>query len=297
MGRPTRREVIAAGLLLLSGTRAMAAEADDAWKTDSKVLFPTPVFEMDLQPSTTNAWSLSKDAFEAVRRLQARSDLGAADRTALERLALEYDGRLSPSLRDLRHVVSFTRTNMGSIQLGVQAIAINSRHGRPSVPIYPHRPASEVDVNGPPQPIDVDSIDELREMGRDFAEKARTSLKEGLLLLRTSKVDALSPSAREAYLGMISAFEFSLGVAGRFAELDGPRGLEAETIKAYAEFFEAENKALEPLPDARAKVVVAYKRAAAVLARLEFELARNAGQARFLHGELDKLGPLTPPKK
>lgn len=296
MANGKRLALISSVLLAASAVKLMAAETDESWKTDSKILFPTPVFEMDLQPSTTNAWSLSRDAFEAVRTLQSRTDLGDPDRTALGRLALEYDQRLSPSLRNLRHVVSFTRTNMGSLQLGVQSIAINARHGRASKPNNPHHP-EDVDVNGPPQPIDVDSIDELREMARDFAQKARISLKEGLSLLRESKLDGLSPAVRQAHLAMVRAFEFSSDLAVEFESLDAKAGLEADTIKAYADYFEAENKALQPLPDARARVVVAYKHAAATLANLEFKLARNAGQARFLHGELDKLGPLTPPGK
>lgn len=281
-------------LLLLLGTPVFGAETQAALEAaGAEKFYPILVFEMQLEPSTTNAWSISKNAFEAVRRTQAQAALSASDKSAVALLAAAYDDRLSPSLRKLRHVVSFTRTDLQLLGFAVPSIDINARKGRVTLLRDPDDP--KIDYKGPPQPVKFEAMDQLRAESLEQAELARKSFKDGLLELRSAKVDGLAPPVRDAYLAMLAAFEASIAVAVKYEEFNAPQGLLAQEISVCREYFEAANKALKPVPAARGKVVLAHNKAAAVWAKHQFELGRNSAQARYLHGELDKLGPLKRP--
>lgn len=283
----------AAAILLLGGCAWGAPTPADLEAAGAEKLFPILVFEMQLPPSSTNAWSLSKDAFQTVSRVRARPGLSSSDAGAVGRLAAAYDEHLAPSLRNLRHVVSFTRTDLQLLGLAVPSIDVNARHGRPSVARDPNRP--EVDYNGAPQPVGFDAMDELREAALGRAAAARGSLEEGLLALRGAQAGGLSPAVREAALKMSAAFERALSVASQYEAFNAPGGPLGEEIRACKEYLEAANKALAPVPGARGRVVLAHNRAATAWAAAQFELGRNSAQARFLHGELDSLGPLRRP--
>ncbi|MBI3298051.1 MAG: hypothetical protein HYZ75_07805 [Elusimicrobia bacterium] len=273
----------AAVFMVLGGPWAAAAEPQESITSIS-------VIERSLPASTTSAWSAAQNAFELARGAQGAART-PADKAAADGLAASYDQSLSPSLRLLGDAVSQTRDVIRILASAHAAVGVNARHGRPSSSRDPHAAS---DANAHPQPVDFKAIDGYREVSRGHAVTAANTMKRGLLKLRTASVRGVSPSVRKAYQAMVTAFEASMVVAFLLEDLDGPKGPIAATTSACREYYAAANKELKPMPEAHGKVIRAYGEAAPAFARIEAELAGEAGKAQFLKSEVDRLGSLRP---
>lgn len=243
-----------------------------------------PVFAVELRhaDSKDNAWSRTRAAFRAVRRAQAEPE-GAE---AVAALMGVYNERLAPSLRGLRHSVFFTHKLFQSLNLSLTAVGVNARKGRAS---EPRTSGEQVDLGGPPRPVARKDLDENRLLAREPAAAARASLEEALRALEKEGESGKAGEAREA---MREAVEAALAVARRLEALHADDGPLHRALLAGEGYLEAANRELKPVAAERRTAARTHNAAAREFASIEFALAADGAQARYLHGEIDKLGKL-----